>query len=81
MLNNRGSSSLSGHAYQITQRFLSDIGEAECTGVYQRIIDETEIGMLRAVMEYTQGNQSRAAQLLGITRATLRQRLNRHKLR
>ncbi len=81
MPNNRCNSCLSGHTYEITQQFLSDIGHAECTGIYQRIIDETEIGMLQAVMEHTQGNQSKAAQLLGITRATLRQRLDRHQLR
>jgi len=57
------------------------MGDAECTGIYQRIIDETEIGMLQAVMQFTKGNQSKTAQLLGITRSTLRQRLNRHKLR
>ncbi len=81
MLNKRSGSSLSTHAYEITHRFLSDIGDTECTGIYQRVIDETEIGMLQAIMEFTQGNQSKAAQLLGITRATLRQRLTRHKLR
>lgn len=81
MLSNRRTSSLSGHTYLITQQYLSDIGHAECTGIYQRFIDETEVGMLQAVMEHTQGNQSKAAQLLGITRTTLRQRLDRHKLR
>ncbi len=81
MSNNRCTSSLSNHTYQITQQYLSDIGHAECTGIYQRFIDETEVGMLQAVMEHTHGNQSKAAQLLGITRTTLRQRLGRHKLR
>lgn len=81
MLNNRRTSTLSGHTYLITQRFLEDIGHAECTGIYQRVINEAEIGMLQAVMEHTKGNQTRAANLLGITRATLRQRLDRHKLR
>jgi Fis family transcriptional regulator len=31
--------------------------------------------MLQAVMEYTRGNQTRAAQLLGLNRGTLRKKL------
>lgn len=81
MLNNRRTSSLAGHTYLITQRFLSDIGHAECTGVYQRIIDEAEAGILQAVMEHTKGNQTKASQLLGMTRTTLRLRLTRHNLK
>ena len=79
--NNALSSTLAEHTYQITQRFLSDMGDIECTGIYQQIIAEAEIGMLKAVLEHTQGNQTNAAKLLGITRTTLRQRIERHQLR
>ena len=36
--------------------------------------------MLECVLRYTQGNQSRAAELLGINRATLRKKLREYGL-
>jgi len=43
-------------------------------------LDELELSMLRQAMERTQGNQSAAARLLGISRYALRYRLEKHGL-
>jgi DNA-binding protein Fis len=43
--------------------------------IYRRVIRAVERDMLAHVMEYANGNQIRAAALLGLSRTTLRKRL------
>jgi Fis family transcriptional regulator len=45
------------------------------TNLYEMVLAEVEVPLLEAVMEYTKGNQSRAAILLGLSRGTLRKKL------
>lgn len=48
--------------------------------IYRRILDEVERALFSTTMDYTFGNQSRAASQLGINRATLRTKLKRYGL-
>jgi len=48
--------------------------------LYQLVIGEVEKPLLRAVLRYTNGNQSEAAEILGINRGTLRKKLKDYKL-
>lgn len=58
------------------RRYLKDLGDAACgEGLYPLIMREVEGPMLREVMCWYEGNQSRAAAALGINRATLRKKL------
>jgi Fis family transcriptional regulator len=43
--------------------------------LYESILAEVEAPLMEAVMEYTKGNQSRAAIVLGLSRGTLRKKL------
>ena len=43
--------------------------------LYRLVMTEVEPPLLETVMQHTQGNQTRAAALLGITRSTLRKKL------
>ncbi len=52
----------------------------DCSGLYRLVLTEVEVPMLQAVMDYCVGNQTRAAQLLGINRATLRKKLRHYGL-
>src|SRR3990167_671940 len=45
------------------------------SNLYELVLAEVEIPLLEAVMNYTKGNQSRAAILLGLSRGTLRKKL------
>ena len=49
-------------------------------GLYERIMHEVERPLLRQVLRLTQGNQLKAAQMLGLNRNTLRQKLQQHGL-
>ena len=44
------------------------------------MITEIEVPLLEAVLARTRGNQSQAAKMLGINRATLRKKLERYSL-
>ena len=48
--------------------------------IYKLVMGEVEPPMLKSVMEYTDGNQSVAAEILGISRATLRKKLKQYRL-
>jgi Fis family transcriptional regulator len=48
--------------------------------LYQLVIGEVEKPLFRAVLTYTNGNQSEAAEILGINRGTLRKKLKDYKL-
>ncbi|NEN76320.1 Fis family transcriptional regulator [Pelistega sp. NLN82] len=43
--------------------------------VWDMVMGSVEKAMLKKVMEYTNGNQSKTAEILGITRNTLRKKL------
>src|ERR1044072_3364372 len=48
--------------------------------LYQLVMGEVEKPLFRAVLGYTNGNQSEAAEILGINRGTLRKKLKAYKL-
>jgi len=48
--------------------------------LYQLVIGEVEKPLFRAVLAYTKGNQSEAAEILGINRGTLRKKLRQFGL-
>jgi Fis family transcriptional regulator len=48
--------------------------------LYDLVIGEVERPLFKAVMDYTQGNQSQAAGILGINRGTLRKKLKTYSL-
>ncbi len=48
--------------------------------VYRYLTDSLERPLLRKLMEYTSGNQLKAAEILGINRNTLRAKLRKHGL-
>lgn len=45
------------------------------SNLYEIVLTEVEVPLIEAVMEYTRQNQSRAAILLGLSRGTLRKKL------
>lgn len=48
--------------------------------LYQFVLQEVERPLLEAVMAITRGNQTRAAEVLGLNRSTLRKKLRHYGL-
>jgi len=53
---------------------------ANTCGLFDLVMAEVERPMLASVMRYVSGNQSRAAEVLGLSRGTLRKKLIQHGL-
>ena len=74
-------SALSECVSRTVRRYLADIGDTECAeGLHALVLREVEVPLLREVLAFHDGNQSRAASALGINRATLRKKLAAHGL-
>jgi Fis family transcriptional regulator len=60
--------------------YFRDLRGVEPAAMYEMILRVVEKPLLEVVMREAEGNQSRAAEWLGINRNTLRRKLLEHKL-
>jgi Fis family transcriptional regulator, factor for inversion stimulation protein len=60
--------------------YFGSLGLDEAGDIYALVMSEVERPLLATVLEHCSGNQTRAAQLLGLNRATLRKKLRAHRL-
>ncbi|MYN14555.1 Fis family transcriptional regulator [Pusillimonas sp. TS35] len=62
------------------ERYLADLGESEPRDMLAMVVNCVERPVLQIALEQSRGNQSKAAEMLGITRSTLRKKLLAHNL-
>ena len=62
------------------EAYFKDLDGVEPAAMYDMILDVVEKPLLDVVMQHAEGNQSRAADWLGINRNTLRRKLLAHQL-
>ena len=62
------------------EAYFRDLRGVEPTALYDMILKVVERPLFETVMKHAEGNQSRAAEWLGINRNTLRRKLLDHKL-
>ncbi|GAB3381703.1 DNA-binding transcriptional regulator Fis [Spongiibacter taiwanensis] len=60
--------------------YLSSLDGQDVCDVYNMVLSEVEAPLLEEVMKYTRNNQTRASQLLGLNRGTLRKKLKQYDL-
>ena len=61
-------------------RYFRDLDGELPSGIYDMVLKTVERPMLETVMRQADGNQTLAAEMLGINRNTLRKKLNDHQL-
>jgi Fis family transcriptional regulator len=62
------------------RRYLEDMGHSQPECLYRTLMAQVEPPLIEEVLRYTQGNQSRTARILGMTRNTLRSKLHRYDI-
>lgn len=62
------------------EKYFKDLGEQTPSNVYEMVVFTVEKPILETVMARADGNQSQAAEMLGINRNTLRKKLQQHGL-
>lgn len=62
-------------------RYFSDLDGAKPRAIYDMVLKNVEKPMLEAVLNRAAGNQTIAAQMLGINRNTLRKKMAQHKIK
>ncbi|HIP76644.1 MAG TPA: DNA-binding transcriptional regulator Fis [Psychromonas hadalis] len=65
---------------QAVSGYVSKLNGKDTTDLYELVLCEVEAPMLDVIMQYTRGNQTRAANMMGINRGTLRKKLKKYGL-
>ena len=63
---------------KMMKQYFKDLDGEKPSGIYSMVVSCVEKPLLEVVMHHAQGNQTRAAELLGINRNTLRKKLQEH---
>ena len=71
---------LSEQVRKAMKKYFAELGDTSPANVYEMVMAEVEPELLKAVMKYTNNNQSKAATALGFNRATLRKKLHRYNI-
>ena len=71
---------LNGSVHDALDRYFTNLDGHEPNDLYQLFMGEVERPLLERVLKYTNGNQTRAAAVLGINRGTLRKKLTQYGL-
>ncbi|MFO1399748.1 MAG: helix-turn-helix domain-containing protein [Steroidobacteraceae bacterium] len=66
---------LRSHTERALNDYFASLNGHRPARLYDMVMREVEEPLLRAALGYAQGNQTRAALILGMTRATLRKKL------
>lgn len=74
-LESAGDLPLRRHTERALNAYLSSLDGDRPSHLYDLVLREVEEPLFRTVLDYAAGNQSRAADILGINRGTLRKKL------
>ncbi len=72
--------SLRDSVERAVNNYFQHLDGQDVTDVYDMVLAEVETPLLEVVMKYTRHNQTKAAQVLGLNRGTLRKKLKQYGL-
>lgn len=62
------------------ERYFAQLDGHSASNLYEIVLNEVERPLIEAVLVYCGHNQSKAAQVLGLSRGTLRKKMNHHEI-
>lgn len=62
------------------QHYFAQLGDTVPSNLYELVLAEVEAPLLEVTLERVKKNQTRAAQMLGLNRGTLRKKLKQYNL-
>lgn len=71
---------LQDYTRHTVRQYLKYLDGHPAKNLYTFVMDEVEKGIILEVLKFTDGNQSKSSDVLGITRTTLRTKIRKHKL-
>ena len=77
---NRKKSDLKMDEAEAVRKELEELEGQLGSEVYQMVLAEVEAPLLEEIMQYTRNNQTKASQMLGLNRGTLRKKLKLYGL-
>jgi Fis family transcriptional regulator len=75
------SSEISETVRKSLERYFKDLDGERPRSIYDMVLKNVEKPMLEAVLDKAAGNQTIAAEMLGINRNTLRKKIQQHKIK
>ena len=64
----------------LLDQYFNDLDGDQPSAIYEMVINTVEKPLLLYIMNKTEGNQSKAAKILGLNRNTLRKKLKQYNL-
>ena len=77
-MNVQRDSELSACVRKMMKQYFHDLDGEGATDIYDMVVANVEKPLLEVVLHHAEGNQTRAAELLGLNRNTLRKKLTQH---
>ncbi|CAD5108510.1 DNA-binding transcriptional regulator Fis [Zestomonas carbonaria] len=71
---------LRGSVEKALRNYFAHLDGQEVSDIYNLVLSEVEAPLLETVMNYVKGNQTKASELLGLNRGTLRKKLKQYDL-
>jgi len=61
--------------------YLENLGGHEVNDLHEMVMREVELPLIATLLDHTQGNQTQAARMLGVSRSTLRKKMVHYGVR
>ena len=71
---------LSTHVKETVEQYFAQLNGYDTNGLYAMVISEVEKPLIEATLEYCGHNQTKASKILGLSRSTLRKKIDLYGL-
>tara|TARA_B100000945_G_C20167959_1_gene496338 strand:+ start:427 stop:666 length:240 start_codon:yes stop_codon:yes gene_type:complete len=69
------------HVRQALREYLNDLDGENSIGIRDMVVESVEKPVIETILEHVEGNQTRAAAMLGLNRNTLRKKIKIYKIK